>query len=321
MNRELFGVFGGIDAFERFRSSEDFDEVLTGSTVTVGIRDSDLRTPGWSATYSRRRLLPHLGEAYVPDDEPNTARWLLEHYESAGVDALQRLNGSYLAVIDTEASEEAFVATDPIRSRECFYTDESGTRVFGTDSAEVTRTITDPTLHRNGILEFLHLGVTLGAKRRPSRDYTDSRSTVDSRPRQSTRSNGSSTTHSRLRNSTWSTNSPIASNERSNGGRRCPDKGAFLLGGLRLADRPLTGRRYRLQLHGRLTGRTGGPGCEIARCTVRHESHRLPTRRAISPARRVEDPVLTGDQGIVAHPPRRLYGRDRSRYDVSRPPL
>jgi len=67
-------------------------------------------------------------------------------------------------VIDTEASEEAFVATDPIRSRECFYTDESGTRVFGTDSAEVTRTITDPTLHRNGILEFLHLGVTLGEK-------------------------------------------------------------------------------------------------------------------------------------------------------------
>ena len=165
MNRELFGVFGGIDAFERFRSSEDFDEVLTGSTVTVGIRDSDLGTPGWSATYSRDDGYCLIwGEAYVPDDEPNTARWLLEHYESAGVDALERLNGSYLAVIDTEASEEAFVATDRIRSRECFYTDESGTRVFGTDSAEVTRTITDPTLHRNGILEFLHLGVTLGEK-------------------------------------------------------------------------------------------------------------------------------------------------------------
>ncbi|WP_226040733.1 asparagine synthase-related protein [Natrinema sp. DC36] len=165
MNRELFGVFGGIDAFERFRSSEDFDEVLTGSTVTVGIRDSDLGTPGWSATYTRDDGYCLIwGEAYVPDDEPNTARWLLEHYESEGVDALERLNGSYLAVIDTEASDEAFVATDPIRSRECFYTDESGTRVFGTDSAEVARTMTDPTLHRNGILEYLHLGVTLGEK-------------------------------------------------------------------------------------------------------------------------------------------------------------
>lgn len=165
MNRELFGVFGGIDAFERFRSSEDFDEVLTGSTVTVGIRDSDLGTPGWSATYTRDDGYCLIwGEAYVPGDEPNTARWLLEHYESEGVDALQRLNGSYLAVIDSEATDDAFVATDPIRSRECFYTDESGARVFGTDAAEVTRTITDPTLHRNGILEFLHLGVTLGEK-------------------------------------------------------------------------------------------------------------------------------------------------------------
>ncbi|WP_226481491.1 hypothetical protein [Natrinema amylolyticum] len=165
MNRELFGVFGGIDAFERFRSSDDFDEVLAGSTLTVGIRDSDLGTPGWSAAYTGDEGCCLIwGEAYVPGDEPNAARWLLERYETDGRDALAALNGSYLAVVDAEWSDDAFVATDPVRSRECFYTDDSGTRVFGTDAAAIGRTIADPTLSRDGVLEFLHLGVILGEK-------------------------------------------------------------------------------------------------------------------------------------------------------------
>lgn len=165
MNRELFGVFGGIDAFERFRSSDDFDEVLAGSTVTVGIRDPDLGTPGWSATYADERGCCLIwGEAYVPGDEPNAARWLLERYETDGRDALDALNGSYLAVLDADSNGEAFVATDPVRSRECFYTDDPGARVFGTDAAAVGRTISEPTLRRDGVLEFLHLGVILGEK-------------------------------------------------------------------------------------------------------------------------------------------------------------
>ncbi|WP_435552241.1 asparagine synthase-related protein [Natrinema sp. CGMCC1.2065] len=165
MNRELFGVFGGIDTFEQFRSSDDFDEVLAGPTLTVGIRDSDLGVPGWSATYTgdEGRCLVW-GESYVPTDDPNAARWLLERYRADGIDALRDLNGSYLAVIDAEPTDEAVIATDPVRSRECFYTDEPGPRIFGTDAASVGRTVTEPTLDRDGVLEFLHLGVALGEK-------------------------------------------------------------------------------------------------------------------------------------------------------------
>lgn len=165
MNRELFGVFGSIETFDRFRSRDEFDEILTGSTITVGIRDSDLGTHGWSAQYADDTGCCIIwGEVYVPGDESNAARWLLEQYESHGTDALSGLNGSYLAVLDSETSDEAFVATDPVRSRECFYTDDPGVRVFGTDSATVGRTVVEPTIDRNGVLEFLHLGVALGEK-------------------------------------------------------------------------------------------------------------------------------------------------------------
>lgn len=165
MNRELFGVFGGSETFERLRSSDEFDEVLHGSTVTVGIRDPDLGVPGWSATYAGEEGCCLIwGEIYVPDDDQNAARWLLEEYETDGANALAGLNGSYLAVVDSEQSSGAFVATDPVRSRECFYTDDPGVRVFGTDAAEVGRTLSDPTLHGDSLLEFLHLGVTLGEK-------------------------------------------------------------------------------------------------------------------------------------------------------------
>ncbi|MFC4544561.1 asparagine synthase-related protein [Halosolutus amylolyticus] len=165
MNRELFGVFGGIETFERFRASDEFDEVLIGSTVTVGIRDADLGTPGWSARHvGTDGYCVIWGEVYVPNDESNAARWLLEQYERDGRDALSSLNGSYLAVLDHEDAGEAFVATDPVRSRECFHTDDPGVRVFGTDAAEVTETIDEPILDRDGILEYLHLGVALGEK-------------------------------------------------------------------------------------------------------------------------------------------------------------
>ncbi|QLG50758.1 hypothetical protein [Natrinema halophilum] len=164
MNRELFGVFGGIETFERFRSSAEFDEVLRGSTITVGVRDRDLGTPGWSATYDCDDGYCFVwGEAYVPGGERNAARWLFERFETVGLDALEMLNGSYLVVIDSD-NGDSFVATDPVRSRECFYTDEPGVRVFGTDSATVGRTISDPMLHRDSLLEYLHLGVTLGKK-------------------------------------------------------------------------------------------------------------------------------------------------------------
>ncbi|WP_246999660.1 asparagine synthase-related protein [Halosolutus gelatinilyticus] len=165
MHRELFGVFGDSETFERFRSSDEFDAVLDGPTATVGIRDSDLGTPGWSARYTGDDgYCVVWGEAYAPGDVSNVARWLFDRYETEGLDALSALNGSYLIVLDRETSDGAVVVTDPVRSRECYYTDDSGPRVFGTDPAAVGKTIAEPTLHRDGILEFLHLGVTLGEK-------------------------------------------------------------------------------------------------------------------------------------------------------------
>lgn len=166
MHRELFGVFGEEATFERFRSRSEFDTVVDGRDVTVGITDSGLGTPGWTARYEGDTgSCVVWGEAYPPDDESesNTARWLLERHESAGDRALEELNGSYLAVVDP-GDGDAFVSTDPVRSRECFYTDAPGVRLFGTDSAAVGRTIDDPTLRRDGVLEFLHLGVILGEK-------------------------------------------------------------------------------------------------------------------------------------------------------------
>jgi hypothetical protein len=163
MNRELFGVFGDTAAFTRFRSTDEFDEVLSGPSITVGIRDSGLGTPGWSARYEESDgICVVWGEAFVPSDESNAARWLFESYRREGTAALSELNGSYLAVFDD--GDEAFVATDQIRSRECFYTDDSAVRVFGSDAATVAATIDSPTFCRDGILEFLHMGVTLGEK-------------------------------------------------------------------------------------------------------------------------------------------------------------
>ncbi|RQG99362.1 asparagine synthase-related protein [Natrarchaeobius oligotrophus] len=163
MNRELFGVFGGIDAFERFRSRDEFDRVVVGPDVTVGLGDPGLDRAGWSdiAVDGANGCVVY-GEAYAPDDEAG-ASWLLERTATEGLDALASFNGSYLAVIDLDG-EFPFVVTDPIRSRECFYTDDPGVRVFGTDALAVARTIREPSLKDDGVLEFLHLGVTLGEK-------------------------------------------------------------------------------------------------------------------------------------------------------------
>lgn len=164
MNKELFGVYGGIETFERFRSRDEFDRVFDGPSITVGIRDPGLGTPGWSACHQDDDgCCVVWGEVYAPGDETNAARWLFERYETAGSDALSELNGSHLAVLDREDADGT-VITDQFRSRECFYTDDPGVRVFGTDSAAIARTIPDPTLHRDGVLEFLHLGVILGTK-------------------------------------------------------------------------------------------------------------------------------------------------------------
>ena len=164
MHREFFGVFGDRADFAQFRSSEAFSTVLDFEGVTVGIRDPEIGEPGWSSCYrSDDGVCVIFGESYTPDeiDRP-TAAWLFDQVEDNGVDALSELNGSYLAFLAN--GNDRFVATDPIRSRECFYTDVEEMRIFGSDAATVGRCIPNPRICSEAMSEYLYLGVTLGEK-------------------------------------------------------------------------------------------------------------------------------------------------------------
>jgi hypothetical protein len=162
MNKELFGVFGDADDFCRYRSEVAFDRVVEGGSVTVGIRDVALDIPGRSATYvGDEGTCVVWGEAFPPPDTTmGAAEWLLDRYVDAGTDALSGLNGSYVAVVDD--GDEAVVATDPVRTWECYYADVEGTRLFGTVPNAVASHIPTPTPSQQALREFLHLGVVLG---------------------------------------------------------------------------------------------------------------------------------------------------------------
>ena len=162
MNKEFFGVFGGVDEFRRFRSPAAFDRVVEGETATVGVRDVGLGIPGRTAVYEGDHGVCVIwGEVYPPDGvHANAARWLLDRYAECGVEALGELNGSYLAFVDYDGT--SFVATDPARTWECFYTDDPGFRVFGTDPVSVVRTMRSRQIDPEPLLEFVQLSVVLG---------------------------------------------------------------------------------------------------------------------------------------------------------------
>jgi len=162
MHKELFGVFDDASEFRRFRSPESFDRVVEGESVTVGIRDVGLQIPNRSSTVERRDGVAVVwGEVYLPAAAaPGAAEWLLERYRAVGTDAFGELNGSFLAVVDD--GDDPVVATDVVRSWECFYTDDPGVRVFGTDPAAVARTIETPNIRPDPLLEGVHLGVVTG---------------------------------------------------------------------------------------------------------------------------------------------------------------
>lgn len=164
MRKELFGVYGDRETFDRFRSADEFTEMVEGEAATIGVRDPGLGTPVWSARYTGEEgVCVVWGEVYTPAPvERNAAKWLLDRYHERRLSALSELNGSYLAVIST--GDRMIVATDPIRSWECFYTDDPGVRVFGTDAAAVAGAIRSPSIRTEAMLEYLHMGVTLGEK-------------------------------------------------------------------------------------------------------------------------------------------------------------
>lgn len=161
MNKESFGVFGSIDEFRRLRSTDEFDRVVEAETVTVGVRDPTLSIPNRTTVYEGEEGLCLLwGEVYVPSaDTDNSAQWVLQQYVRDGTEALRHLNGSYLALLEHDG--EATIYTDPIRSRECFYSDELDSRIFGTDAAALGKAIPEPTLSDQSMVEFVYLSVIL----------------------------------------------------------------------------------------------------------------------------------------------------------------
>lgn len=158
----MVGVFGDHAQFERLYSGQVFDVVVDSECGTVGIRDPHLGIPGRSTVYTDDRgSCVVWGEAHVLGcDSANTARWVLDQYIDRGIDAISDLSGSYLIFIEYDG--DARLISDPIRSRECFYTDDPGCRVFGTDAATVATFLNDPTIQRRALAEFLHLGTVLG---------------------------------------------------------------------------------------------------------------------------------------------------------------
>lgn len=158
MHTAVFGVFGDRDTFERFTDAAAYDRVLEGTQLTVGVSDSALGHPGRTQVHDGDDGHCVLwGEAFVDSaDSDATARRLYEAVGQKGTAALDLVNGSYLAVV--ERDEMARVFTDQIRSWECYYTDAPGVRVFGSDAAQVGRTIDDATPDRDAIREFAHFG-------------------------------------------------------------------------------------------------------------------------------------------------------------------
>lgn len=159
-HRELFGVFGDREAFRTLRTAGEFDAVLGGSAVTIGVRDPSLGIPGRTTFHETDEgLCVVWGEAFAPDGS-DPARWLLSRFATEKRAAFDGLDGSYVAVVDHDGS--AIVATDQIRSWECFYADVGETRAFSTDCAQVGQLLSDCPVSRRSLLEFLHLSIVLG---------------------------------------------------------------------------------------------------------------------------------------------------------------
>lgn len=164
MNRELFGVVGDRTSFGRLRVERAFDEVVDGETLTVGVRDPATGIPGRTDCHADERgFCVVWGECTLPSSEGSAgvavARRLLDRYETEGRTALARLDGSYLACID--CGGEALVATDPIRSWECFHGELDGVHAFGSALASFARLRSRPTVDDRALAEYLLLGTVL----------------------------------------------------------------------------------------------------------------------------------------------------------------
>ena len=161
MKNELFGVFGDRDDFDQLCSTQRFNRIVESEHATIGIRDLGYGLPDRSVAYEADdgSVAAIWGEV-VTDTGTSAAKHLLDRYRAVGSDVFGELNGSYLAFVDTDG--DAILATDPISSWECFYTDSPGVRVFGTDATNVAQAIPEATLNGRAIAEMTHFGVVFG---------------------------------------------------------------------------------------------------------------------------------------------------------------
>lgn len=157
MNTAVFGVFGGRDAFEQLADPARYDRILEGRSVTVGVSDDALGHDGRTQVHDPADgLCAVWGEAFLDGSGQSTAERLYEQYRRQGPLALHDVNGSYLVVIEHDGNPRVY--TDQIRSWECYYTDEPGVRVFGSDAATVSSVIDDATPDQDAIRQFAHFG-------------------------------------------------------------------------------------------------------------------------------------------------------------------
>lgn len=159
MNKEVFGIFGDPDGIDKQLLDDQFDKVVSGQAMTVGVRDATIGLPGRTDVYqSTDGLCVLWGETVAePGSEPWTARRILSSFASTGTKTISEMNGSYLLFL--EHDDQAIIAPDTIRSWECFYADGSSGRVFGTDAKRVADHVRAPTIDFRGVNELMHIGV------------------------------------------------------------------------------------------------------------------------------------------------------------------
>lgn len=139
----------------------DFHAVIEGDQVTVGIRDEALGMHGRSSYHEGPDGFTAIwGEVFPPDTaDGSAAEWLYDAYLEQEIDAFDGLNGSYIAVVEVDS--RPVVATDAVRSWECFTAQTDAGLVFGSDATSIAQTISGPTIDPQGFAEFLYLGGAL----------------------------------------------------------------------------------------------------------------------------------------------------------------
>lgn len=159
-NRRVFGRISNT-VIGTGRGNGGFHVVIEGERVTLGLRDDAIGMDGRTCYHETADGFAAVwGEAFTPDDEVGSAaEWLYDAYQEHGTDAFDGLNGSYIAVVETDS--HPVIVTDVVRSWECFTAQTDAGLVFGSDATSVAQTIPEPTIDPKGFAEFLYLGGAL----------------------------------------------------------------------------------------------------------------------------------------------------------------